>query len=75
MLLLMYGCGLRVSEVVGLLKDEGFHILEAEHPALCADRIDYTLRDLLAWDKISQTEAQLFINSLVFIHCYQLVGK
>ena len=48
-------------------KDESFHILEAEHPALCADRIDYTLRDLLAWGKISQKEAQLFINSLVFV--------
>ena len=49
------------------LEDEHFQILEAEHPALCADRIDYTLRDLIAWGKITQQEARLFVDSLVFV--------
>ena len=49
------------------LTEEEFHLLEATHPALCADRIDYTLRDLIAWGKISQLEAQQFINSLQVI--------
>ena len=49
------------------LEDDKFHLLEADHPALCADRIDYTLRDLIAWGKISQLEAQQFINSLQVI--------
>ena len=49
------------------LKDEHFKILETEHPALCADRIDYTLRDLIAWGKITQQKARLFVDSLIFI--------
>ena len=57
--------GLKPEE---FLNDEEFHLLEATHPALCADRIDYTLRDLIAWGKISQLEAQQFINSLQVIN-------
>lgn len=44
--------------------DRRFSLLERELPKLCADRIDYTLRDLIAWGKISQQEAQEFLNSL-----------
>ena len=46
------------------LDDDKFYLLEAKLPALCADRIDYTLRDLTAWGKISQQEAQEFVRSL-----------
>ena len=46
------------------LDDEKFQLLEAKLPTLCADRIDYTLRDLIAWGKISQQEAQNFVYSL-----------
>ena len=49
------------------LEDKYFTLLEAEHPFLCADRIDYTLRDLIAWGKISQQEAQQFIESLFLV--------
>ena len=44
--------------------DDKFSLLEARLPLLCADRIDYTLRDLVAWGKISQQEAQEFVHSL-----------
>lgn len=53
--------GLRAEEFV---EDDRFSLLETELPMLCADRIDYTLRDLIAWGKISQVEAQEFISSL-----------
>ena len=46
------------------LDDRQFGLLETELPKLCADRIDYTLRDLVVWGKISQLEAQEFLKSL-----------
>ena len=49
------------------VEDKHFTLLEAEHPFLCADRIDYTLRDLIVWGKISQQEAQQFIKSLCLV--------
>ena len=49
------------------VEDKHFTLLEAEHPFLCADRIDYTLRDLIAWGKISQQQAQEFIESLFIL--------
>lgn len=53
--------GLEPEEFV---EDNRFSLLETELPALCADRIDYTLRDLIAWGKISQIEARQFLDSL-----------
>lgn len=50
------------------LDDEKFQLLEAKLPTLCADRIDYTLRDLIAWGKISQQEAQNFVYSLKVVN-------
>jgi len=46
------------------LEDRRFSLLETELPKLCADRIDYTLRDLIVWGKVSQLEARAFIDSL-----------
>ena len=46
------------------IDDRQFGLLERELPKLCADRIDYTLRDLIVWGKISQLEAHKFLNSL-----------
>ncbi|MGM9987256.1 MAG: HD domain-containing protein [Bacillaceae bacterium] len=40
-------------------------LLEQPLPRLCADRIDYTLRDLYAYDQISLEEVQSFLDSLV----------
>ena len=46
------------------IEDDKFSLLEAKLPALCADRIDYTLRDSIAWRRISQLEAKEFVSSL-----------
>lgn len=40
-------------------------ILEASLPKLCADRIDYTLRDMINTNIISLNEAHMFLKSLV----------
>ena len=60
----LHSLGLKPND---FLEDKHFSLLEAEHPFLCADRIDYTLRDLIAWGKISQQEARQFIESLILI--------
>lgn len=46
--------------------EDGFPILEKPLPKLCADRIDYTLRDLISFKKITPGEAREFIDDLVF---------
>ena len=50
------------------IDDRQFSLLETELPKLCADRLDYALRDLIAWNKISQPEAQLFLDSLKVVN-------
>jgi HD superfamily phosphohydrolase len=63
------------SEIPAILEQYGFstailtdmdsyRILEMPLPHLCADRLDYTLRDLLHIGAISQAETQVFLNSL-----------
>lgn len=47
-----------------ILPIEKWSLLEHPLPALCADRIDYTLRDLSAYHMISLEEASRFINYL-----------
>lgn len=45
--------------------DDSHHPLkEKKLPDLCADRIDYCLRDTVAYKKINTEEAQFFINHL-----------
>ena len=43
------------------------HRLEAPLPFLCADRIDYTVRDLYNCGYVSQKEIQCFIKHLSFV--------
>lgn len=62
------------SEIPVILKKYGFNsitlfkqahtILEQPLPALCADRVDYTLRDLYQADFIGLTDIRNFINEL-----------
>ncbi|MDQ3151021.1 MAG: HD domain-containing protein [Actinomycetota bacterium] len=65
------------SDIPSILASHGltWHQLFAPHnlirvdvpsPLLCADRIDYTLRDLVRFRHISVTEAQAFVESLEF---------
>ncbi len=67
---------LRDKELVAILKKYGFdidqfmeveqyHILEYPLPDLCADRIDYTLRDLFQIGVVSKSEIDWFLDSLV----------
>lgn len=51
-----------------LLNEEKWTILERKAPDLCADRIDYTLRDMFADEKISKEEINKFINSLIIFN-------
>lgn len=62
------------SEIPGVLKKYGysmdtifqgeFPLLEQPLPLLCADRIDYTLRDLFRYDYITKNEVEVFLPSL-----------
>lgn len=49
---------------INSILDNDSYILDANFPHLCADRIDYTLRDLYHYNKIKKTEIIEFINSL-----------
>ena len=44
-----------------------YTILEYPLPALCADRIDYTLRDLFKWEHITKTEIDWFLDGLLVL--------
>ncbi|MEI5909585.1 HD domain-containing protein [Bacillus spongiae] len=43
-------------------------ILEQPLPELCADRIDYTLRDMYHYGKISLEEVRVFLSHLVIVN-------
>ncbi|WP_400263040.1 HD domain-containing protein [Sphingobacterium sp. SG20118] len=47
-----------------LLQDPKYTLLEMPLPALCADRIDYTIRDLYHFGLINIVDAHEFINEL-----------
>ncbi|MBI5728510.1 MAG: HD domain-containing protein [Candidatus Magasanikbacteria bacterium] len=49
--------------VEDILDDRNFPLKEKELPDLCADRIDYSLRDLVVFNKIS--DAQYFLDNLI----------
>ncbi|KZE03500.1 Deoxyguanosinetriphosphate triphosphohydrolase [Bacillus mycoides] len=48
-----------------LLDDSKWTLLEKSAPELCADRVDYTLRDMYTYGYISLEEAQDFLNDLI----------
>lgn len=65
----------RRSEIPSLLKKHGFNLepildlsrwslLEQPTPDLCADRIDYTLRDRLHYDGMEREQIQWFLDQL-----------
>jgi uncharacterized protein len=47
-----------------LFNESKWTILEKSAPKLCADRIDYTLRDMYHYGFISKEEIQMFLNDL-----------
>ncbi|GAA0349807.1 HD domain-containing protein [Bacillus horti] len=50
-----------------LLDDSKWTLLEQSAPELCADRIDYTLRDLYTYGHITMAEVQTFLDHLTII--------
>lgn len=53
-------------DVERIFNDHNWKILEQPAPDLCADRVDYTLRDLLRAGRISKTAITDFVNALAF---------
>ncbi|QNH39353.1 HD domain-containing protein [Bacillus sp. PAMC26543] len=65
------------SEIPGILKKHGYDaddlllndtrwtLLEQPAPELCADRIDYTLRDMYQYGQITLREAEIFLDCLI----------
>ncbi|WP_264448691.1 HD domain-containing protein [Bacillus cereus] len=51
-----------------LLDDSKWTLLERSAPELCADRVDYTLRDMYTYGYISLEEAQDFLDDLVEVN-------
>ncbi|MFB7157298.1 HD domain-containing protein [Lysinibacillus sp. NPDC056232] len=48
-----------------LLNTTKWSLLEQPAPELCADRVDYTLRDMYVYGQISLEEIQMFLNDIV----------
>ena len=48
-----------------ILNDENFPLKEKNLPDLCADRIDYVLRDAMVFDGLGQAGATYFLDNLV----------
>lgn len=52
-----------------IIEDESkWTILEKSAPALCGDRIDYTLRDMMSYDVISNEEVKEFIDNIKVVN-------
>ncbi|MFE6136419.1 HD domain-containing protein [Bacillus sp. NPDC057893] len=51
-----------------LLDDSKWKLLERSAPELCADRVDYTLRDMYTYGYISLEEAQDFLDDLIVVN-------
>ncbi|WP_002149936.1 HD domain-containing protein [Bacillus cereus] len=51
-----------------LLDDSKWTLLERSAPELCADRVDYTLRDMFTYGYISLEEAQNFLDDLIAVN-------
>ena len=61
-------------QVDDFLSDEWYTLLEQPLPALCADRIDYSLRDAVTVGEISPPAAQAILDNLV-VHQGQIVMR
>ncbi|MGL4572181.1 MAG: HD domain-containing protein [Clostridium sp.] len=51
-----------------LFNESKWTILEKSAPKLCADRIDYTLRDMYHYGFITKEEIQRFLNNLIIVN-------
>ncbi|EOO21517.1 HD domain-containing protein [Bacillus cereus] len=51
-----------------LLDDSKWTLLERSAPELCADRVDYTLRDMYTYGYVSLEEAQNFLEDLIAVN-------
>lgn len=49
----------------GVLDEEGYPLVEQPAPRLCADRLDYGLRDAVAFGKLSLQHARAVVDNLV----------
>ncbi|MED1410259.1 HD domain-containing protein [Bacillus paramycoides] len=58
--------GYRYEDI--LLDDSKWALLERSAPDLCADRVDYTLRDMYTYGYISLEEAQDFLKDLIAVN-------
>jgi len=59
-----------------ILNDKNFPLKEKDLPDLCADRIDYVLRDAVILGELSQSGAREFINNLSVINnCWVFKNK
>lgn len=48
-----------------LLNNAKWNLLERPAPELCADRVDYTLRDMYVYGQVSLEEIQKFLNDII----------
>lgn len=48
-----------------MLNEDLFTLLEREAPSLCADRVDYGIRDSLAFGTLSKEEAKEICDDLI----------
>jgi len=52
-------------DVTEILDEKKFTLLEKELPDLCADRIDYFLRDMIVYDSVIKNNINTILNSLM----------
>lgn len=57
--------GYDYKDILG--NDEKYTLLEKKAPHLCADRIDYTLRDMYAYKSINKSDVGKFLDSLIVV--------
>ncbi|WP_042271682.1 HD domain-containing protein [[Clostridium] dakarense] len=57
--------GYDYKDILG--NDEKYTLLEKKAPHLCADRIDYTLRDMYAYKSINKSDIEKFLDSLIVV--------
>ena len=51
-----------------LMDDEKWTILERKAPKLCADRVDYTLRDMYRYGYTDKSEVDLFVKDMCVVN-------
>lgn len=55
-------------DIKEIFEIDKWEILEKELPKLCADRIDYTLRDMHTYFGTPKNEIEAFLNSLIIVN-------